>query len=851
MQLRPYQADAKAGVYSAWQSGALNALAVLPTGAGKTVLFSDIIREHNAPVCAIAHRQELVSQISLALARDGVRHRIIGPKSVVKLCVNIHMAEVGASFYDPGSAVAVAGVDTLVRRGPELAHWLNSVTLWVQDECFPAGTLVDGKPIECIQVGDVVTAYNENSREFERRKVTRLYKNKAPNNLLKVVTRSHHVLKCTAGHPFLTKRGWVEAIELKSDDEVLINEMRYVRGLSEPGAGDDELLQESRPGVLQSEMLGPVQSEKVVGDHERDKQEVRLGAYEEKQPHEPRSVPFKNGRDTKENRPRPESSRGQRQTTDRSRVRAFDDVRIPRVHTPNESFNRKSGRVDGLSEALQDRLRKPHVKDSDRGRRPESQLDTTQRTGREKRPVSYWCGLDSVQILERGDFDERGENKFDGHVYNIEVEGLHNYIAEGVVVHNCHHVLRGNKWGKAAEMFPNAKGLGVTATPLRADGKGLGRHADGLFDDMYVGPSMRDLINMGYLTEYRVFAPPNDIDLSAVATSASTGDYSKVQLTKAVRKSHVVGDVVAHYLRIAPGKLGITFATDVETATDMAAAYNAAGVPAAVVSAKTPDAERIALLRKFKNRQLLQLVNVDLFGEGFDLPAIEVVSMARPTQSYALYVQQFGRALRLLGGKIEALIIDHVGNVVRHGLPDARQEWTLDGKDKQRNGGPSDAIPVKACPACTAVYERINAACPFCGHKAAPAARSGPDQVDGDLIELDAETLAAMRGDVERVDMDPEAYRAELAAKHTPKIGQMAHVKRHAERQEAQKALRESIAWWAGYQRALGRSDSESYRRFYFKFGTDVLTAQALNTREAIDLAGKVNEHLGGLAANG
>lgn len=546
MKLRPYQADAKAGVYSAWQSGALNALAVLPTGAGKTVLFSDIIREHNAPVCAIAHRQELVSQISLALARDGVRHRIIGPKSVVKLCVNIHMAEVGASFYDPGSAVAVAGVDTLVRRGPELAHWLNSVTLWVQDE--------------------------------------------------------------------------------------------------------------------------------------------------------------------------------------------------------------------------------------------------------------------------------------------------------------AHHVLKANKWGTAAEMFPNAKGLGVTATPLRADGKGLGRHADGLFDDMYVGPSMRDLINMGYLTEYRVFAPPNDIDLSAVATSASTGDYSKVQLTKAVRKSHVVGDVVAHYLRIAPGKLGITFATDVETATDMAAAYNAAGVPAAVVSAKTPDAERIALLRKFKNRQLLQLVNVDLFGEGFDLPAIEVVSMARPTQSYALYVQQFGRALRLLDGKIEALIIDHVGNVVRHGLPDARQEWTLDGKDKQRNGGPSDAIPVKACPACTAVYERINAACPFCGHKAAPAARSGPDQVDGSLVELDPSVLALMRGEIERVDMDPEVYRAELAAKHTPKVGQLAHVKRHVERQEAQKALRASIAWWAGYQRALGRSDDESYRRFYFAFGVDVLSAQALGTKDALSLAEKVNSKLASIS---
>ncbi len=568
--LRPYQADAKNAIYLAWSQGFANVLAVLPTGAGKTVLFSDIIHDHNGPVCAIAHRQELVSQISLALARDKVRHRIIGPKSVVKLCVNIHMAELGASYYDPGSAVAVAGVDTLVRRGPELAHWLNSVTLWVQDE--------------------------------------------------------------------------------------------------------------------------------------------------------------------------------------------------------------------------------------------------------------------------------------------------------------AHHVLRGNKWGTAAEMFPNAKGLGVTATPLRADGKCLGRHADGLFDTMYVGPSMRDLINMGYLTEYRVFAPPNDIDLSAVNTSASTGDYSKVQLTKAVRKSHVVGDVVAHYLRIAPGKLGITFATDVETATDMAAAYNAAGVPAAVVSAKTPDAERVALLRKFKTRQLLQLVNVDLFGEGFDLPAIEVVSMARPTQSYALYVQQFGRALRLLDGKFEALIIDHVGNVVRHGLPDARQEWTLDARDRKSDGGPSDAIPVKACPSCTAVYERINAACPFCGHKAAPAARSGPDQVDGDLIELDAETLAAMRGEVDKADAtledfkatlkDKEVYRAELAAKHVPKIGQMAHVKNFAIKQEAeilahtanqhaQAALRESISWWAGYQRALGRGDSESYRRFFFRFGLDVLSAQALKEADALALAEQVNIHLGEVATNG
>ena len=335
---------------------------------------------------------------------------------------------------------------------------------------------------------------------------------------------------------------------------------------------------------------------------------------------------------------------------------------------------------------------------------------------------------------------------------------------------------------------------------------------------------------------------------SAIGT---TGDFSHVKLKAAVKKSHIVGDVVTHYQRIAPGKLGVTFTDSVETATEIAAQFNAAGVPAAVVSAKTPDAERIAILRGFKNRELLQLVNVDLFGEGFDLPAIEVVSMARATESYALYVQQFGRALRLLDGKLFALIIDHVGNVERHGLPDARREWSLDRREKRGNSKGSDAIPVRACPACTAVYERIYNACPFCGHIMTPAARSGPEQVDGDLIELGPAVLAAMRGEIEKVDMHPEAYRHELAKKYTPLVGQLAGVKRHVATQEAQEALRGSIAWWAGYQRAQGRSDSESYRRFYFKFGTDVLSAQTLKASDAIELAGRVNEHLGGLASAG
>lgn len=402
----------------------------------------------------------------------------------------------------------------------------------------------------------------------------------------------------------------------------------------------------------------------------------------------------------------------------------------------------------------------------------------------------------------------------------------------------AHHVLKDNKWGRAAEMFPNALGLGVTATPTRADGKGLGRHADGLFDEMIVGPSMRELISRGYLTDYRIFAPPSDIDLSSV-TTASDGDYSKPKLAAARKKSHITGDVVQHYLRIAPHKLGVTFDVDIESATETAQAFNAAGVPAAIVHGGTPDALRAQILRDFRARRYLQLVNVDLFGEGFDLPAIEVVSMARPTQSYALFAQQFGRALRVMDGKPHAIIIDHVGNVLRHGLPDARREWTLDRRERRSRGGPSDVIPTRACPQCTGVYERIYSACPYCAHAPQPAGRSAPEQVDGDLMELSPEALSALRGEIARVDSVAPAYPHGA----TPEV-MGAIKKRHWQNQQAQAQLREAMALWAGWQQAQGHAVSQQQRKFFFRFGIDVGTAQTLNERGATELLERISNDL-------
>lgn len=403
----------------------------------------------------------------------------------------------------------------------------------------------------------------------------------------------------------------------------------------------------------------------------------------------------------------------------------------------------------------------------------------------------------------------------------------------------AHHVLEANKWGTACKLFPNARGLGVTATPLRADGKGLGRHADGLFDYMTVGPSMRELIVQGYLTDYRVFAPPSDIDLTNV-TITDSGDYSPPKLKQARRQSHITGDVVQHYLRVAAGKRGITFDTDIESATETAAAFRAAGVPAEVVTSKTPDLLREQIKRRFAAGEILELVNVDLFGEGYDLPAIEVVSMARPTQSYGLYVQQFGRALRPLEGKTRAVILDHVGNVERHGLPDARREWTLDRRERRSRNAPNDVIPVRTClnETCLAVYERTFRSCPYCGHTPPIADRSSPDRVDGDLYELDPAVLARLRGESARIAVAPD-----YPFGATPEV-RGAIDKRHLAKQRSLETLKKTIALWAGWQASLGRDYRESYRRFYFAFGVDVATAQCLPAADADALNGKVQDVL-------
>lgn len=383
-------------------------------------------------------------------------------------------------------------------------------------------------------------------------------------------------------------------------------------------------------------------------------------------------------------------------------------------------------------------------------------------------------------------------------------------------IDEAHHVQADNKWGQATAMLPAARrGIGWTATPLRTD-----RRALAIFDTMVVGPTMRELIDRGYLAEYRIWSLPQSIDTTGVKVTGG-GEFNGAQLAAAAHESQITGDIVAHYLRLAAGKSGVTFAVDVAMATEHVDAFNAAGVPAAVLHAKTPAAERVRIIRAFRAGTLKQIVNVDVLGEGFDCPGIEVTSFARPTMSYGLYVQQFGRALRPKEGKPCGMILDHVGNVPRHGLPDKGRAWTLEGPPKKE----ACEVPIRVCcnPECMRPFEGFTRGCPFCGWEPTPGTRerSRPEAVEGDLTLYTPELIAQLRGEIDRI-ANMEGPLPTWAG-----VGAIRGAEKSKRvRAEAQAELADAIDAWAGiWHHGHGEPLHAVYRRFWHTFGVDTLGA--------------------------
>lgn len=313
----------------------------------------------------------------------------------------------------------------------------------------------------------------------------------------------------------------------------------------------------------------------------------------------------------------------------------------------------------------------------------------------------------------------------------------HNHAKPNLIVWDeCHH-LGAASWERLHANYPTAFHIGLTATPCRLDGKGL----KSFFTKMLTGPTVAKLIEDGFLSKYRLFAPAG---VSTQGVHTRMGDFAKEELATLVDRPTITGDAIAHYQRLAPGKRTVVFAVSIEHSKHVVAQFQAAGISAEHVDGETPMEVRDAAIKKFQDGEIKILSNVDLFGEGFDVQSIEVIILLRPTQSLGLYLQAIGRGLRPAAGKSEVIILDHAGNCRRHGLPDDERTWTLEGVSGIDRGHNGDGPSVKICEKCFAAQQSGSEACRFCGYVFEVQSREVV-QKEGTLEEIDAAAVRRVR----------------------------------------------------------------------------------------------------------
>jgi superfamily II DNA or RNA helicase len=277
-----------------------------------------------------------------------------------------------------------------------------------------------------------------------------------------------------------------------------------------------------------------------------------------------------------------------------------------------------------------------------------------------------------------------------------------------IVMDEAHHS-KARTWLNIFEAYPDVWTIGLTATPTRLDGKPLGD----LYDCMAQGPTTYQLINMDYLSNYKYVAPPVQLDLSQV--HVKRGDYDPKETSKLLRSRTVYSSIIDEYKRNASGRQAIYFCTTIEHSAETAEAFQDAGINAVHFDGNTPKKQRKEIIQKFRTGEIQVLCNVSLIGEGFDMPDCEVVGLVRPTQSLSVYLQQVGRCLRYKPGKT-AIILDHVGNYQRHGLPDDTREWSLNERAQQyRKMDDKGNYVIRYCPNCYAAYRNTLRECPVCG----------------------------------------------------------------------------------------------------------------------------------------
>ena len=458
----------------------------------------------------------------------------------------------------------------------------------------------------------------------------------------------------------------------------------------------------------------------------------------------------------------------------------------------------------------------------------------------------------------------------------VRMDWLEEFDPDLIIIDEAHHAVAGT-WARIIAACPDALLLGVTATPVRTNGQGLGD----VFDVMVLGPSQKELIADGYLLPPRVVAPPLKVDLSKVRKRGGDLDADQqAELMMADRE--ITGDAIEHYNRLAPGRPAIVFCANLKHAEAVAADFRAAGWRFQVIHGGMLDTERDGLIEQLADGRLHGLVNKDLISEGTDIPVAEVCILLRLTESESWYLQATGRVQRPvyapgydlseLAGRLAAieasgkpfgLVIDHVGNsgriingefVPRHGLPHDDRDWTLEGRKKRKRKGKQEEVAEAAtqCPSCYAVHDPSEYAkagreraiaegrnpgdakpeCPSCGLVSKVRAIAPPKQVAGTLVDVEDPSIVRRQqrqaqGAARTIDQLVAQGMSEGRARHV--------LEARAEKERMQRQLRDLGERW--YAEA-GHADVPLQRALHEAFGFglgDIAGMKPKALREAVE----------------
>ena len=615
IQLRPYQQEA---LDSIPESGAY--LICMAVGLGKTVTFSRIPRRGRMLI--LSHRDELVHQ----------------PEKYFDCSFGVEQG----SETSHGEEVISASVQSLVHRLEKFRP--DEFDVLITDECFPAGTKVDGMPIEKIQEGDYVTAFNHVRSCFEKKKVLHVFKHIAPAKMIRI----NRELVCTTNHPIyeVKTRRYVNATDIQLGDSIL-HRMRQDCGLGQIDKTSALRIPKDRACVLFKGMCEEILPEDFIRNDELNQQKICLRQNEDSQSHERCESTCEDVSNFASNKTQTENS-GRKWAGNDNSAGVIDGGSCvveagKRICSENIC---EENQCRTLPFSLQAGYSASRENDCHRSRRNESYVIGQEGAGYEEGEFFEVQRVDSIEVLECRNLAGCNNLCPDGYVYNLEVEGLNNYFANGILVHNCHHSTAPT-YRKIYDHFKPRLHLGFTATPNRNDGVGL----KAIYDDIIFERNLRWGIENGYLSNIHCLRVDIGVDLRRVAQRL--GDYAPDSLDSAINIESA-NEAVAEAYRLYAKPPVLIFCASVAHAEALAAK-----IPGAVAVKGGED--RSGTVQAFSEGKIPCITNCMVFTEGTDIPNIQTVIIARPTKNISLYQQMTGRGTRLYQGKECLTLIDCVG----------------------------------------------------------------------------------------------------------------------------------------------------------------------------------------------